>query len=198
MTTQNARRLLTAICLIALCAGNVSAADLTTRERRPAQATEATPAEELPRDPRLVAPYTAVVRSAILPGWGQVRIRERVEGAAFFVVTAGLMSAWFVSYRDFRDQYDHVYLPAVKQYGVTSREANAIYSDVNGRFKASRLLLFSALGVWGYSLIDAYVDANIFNAELRAEELLREGEEIRKLQFELMTSGPRVRIRVPF
>jgi len=135
-----------------------------------------------PSDPRLVSPYGTVLRSLVLPGWGQMHIRERMEGFTFLVGVSGLAAAWVVAHRDFRHQYDDVYLPEVKRSGVSSPEAEALYRDVNRRYKTSRFLLFTTLGVWGYSLIDAYVDANIYNAEIRAEEVIEDSKEIRKLR----------------
>lgn len=151
-----------------------------------------------PQDPRLVSPYGTVLRSVVLPGWGQIHIREPIQGLAFLAGVGGLTAAWVIAYRDFRQQYDDVYLPEVKRSGVSSPEANAIYSDVNRRFKTSRFLLFSTLGVWGYSLIDAYVDANIYNAEIRAEDVIEEGKEIRRLQLGWRRNAPFLRYRIAF
>jgi hypothetical protein len=146
----------------------------------------------------LVPPYEAVLRSLVVPGLGQMRIRQPVQGVAFLTVTAGLLGAWWTAYREFRHAYDDEYLPAVRKYGLRSDEAESLYGDANRRYKVSRFLLFTALGVWGYSLVDAYVDANIHNAQLRAEKLLQEGEEIRRLDVEFRGARPAVRLRLPF
>lgn len=138
---------------------------------------------QTPEDPRLVSPYGTVLRSLVLPGWGQLHIRQRLEGTAYFVGVAGLGTAWVVAHREFRRRYNDLYLPAVRNYGVTSPEAESLYADVNRRFKTSRFLLFAALGIWGYSLVDAYVDANLYNAKIRAEDVLEESRAIRKLQI---------------
>lgn len=138
---------------------------------------------QTPEDSRLVSPYGTVLRSLVLPGWGQIYIRQRLEGTVYFVGVTSLGIGWVVAHRDFRHRYHEVYLPAVKNYGVTSPEAEALYSDVNRRFKVSRFLLFTALGLWGYSLVDAYVDASIYNAQIRAEDVLEESRALRKLQI---------------
>lgn len=161
------------------------------------EATVVEPSPE-PADPRLVSPYGTVVRSLIVPGWGQIHIRERFQGLAFLTGIGGLATAWAISYSDFRQQYNDVYLPEVEKNGVSSASANAIYADVNRRFKTSRFLLFTTLGVWGYALIDAYVDANIYNAEIRAEDVIEDSNEIRKLEVGWHRNAPIVRYRVAF
>ncbi|MDA1192118.1 MAG: DUF5683 domain-containing protein [Candidatus Poribacteria bacterium] len=145
----------------------------------------------------LVHPYAAVVRSAIVPGWGQARIGQYVQGTVFLAVTGGLVAGWFIKDQQFRDDYDHLYLPAVAEHGVTSAEAKAIYLDVNADYKLSRTFLITGAIVWAYSLIDAYVDANIYNAELRAKRLLEQGSDPRLFQLNI-DREPSLSVNVAF
>ncbi len=153
---------------------------------------------EPPHVPGTVAPYAAVLRSAIVPGWGQYAIRQPVQGTVFAASALGLLAGWWVVRQDYTSMYDGEYIPAVQNFGVTSDEAESIYLEVNRRFKVARLLLGTAVGIWAFSLIDAYVDANIYNAELRAEDVLREAETVRSLRFGLVGEKLSLRLELPF
>lgn len=146
----------------------------------------------------LVPPSHALARSIVLPGWGQFVIKQRVQGSVFLVGTAGLLTGWWVSRTDFRDAYDNGYLVAVEAYGLNSDEAEAEYAIANERFKISQTFLFSALGVWGFSLLDAYIDANIYNAERRAEQVIEQGRELRKFQVNWDDSVPSLSMNFAF
>lgn len=146
----------------------------------------------------LVPPSHAVLRSAFVPGWGQFTIRQPVQGSIFMVGAAGLLTGWWVTRRDFRDAYDNGYLRAVEVYGMDSPEAEAQYATANERFKVSQTLLFSALGVWAFGLIDAYIDANIYNAERRAEQVIEQGRELRKIQVNWDDAAPTLSMNFAF
>ena len=58
---------------------------------------------------------------------------------------------------------------------------NAVYSDssqavfyygkANDYYKLSRFLFYTAAGIWAYSVINAYVDAHIYNAQQQIKML---------------------------
>ncbi len=143
-------------------------------------------------------PYSALVRSAFVPGWGQFTIRQPVQGTVFMAGTAGLLTGWWITRRDFRDIYNNEYLPAIEAYGLTSDEAEALYATSNERFKVSQTFLFSALGLWAFGLIDAYIDANIYNAERRAEQVIEQGRELRNIQVDWESSAPTLSLNFAF
>jgi hypothetical protein len=146
----------------------------------------------------LVHPYSALVRSAVVPGWGQFKIRQPVQGSVFFLGTTGLLAGYLVTHRDFRDAYDNGYLPAVEAHGVDSPEAAGLYTSSNEKYKVSQAFLFAALGVWGFGLIDAYIDANIYNAERRAEQVIEQGHELRKIQVDWESAAPTLSVNFAF
>ena len=86
----------------------------------------------------LVHPYSALVRSAVVPGWGQLKIRQPVQGSIFFVAATGLLAGYWVAHRDFRDIYDNGYVPAAEAHGADSPEAAAFYATRNEGFKVSQ------------------------------------------------------------
>lgn len=135
-------------------------------------------AEEEEADLRLVHPYSAMARSAVLPGWGQFTIGEPLQGSFFGAATIGLFAGWWVARSNFKDMYDNEYLPAIRNHGITSPTAKAVYNRVNERYKISQFFLFAGIGVWAYGLIDAYIDANIHNAEVMGKRVMKESEQL--------------------
>ena len=146
------------------------------------------PAEEA-ETLRLVHPYTAMARSAVVPGWGQLAVGEPFQGAFFAVSTIGLAGGWWLSRAQFQDIYNNDYLPAIVDHGLTSPEAEAVYDRANERYKISQFFLFAGLGVWAYGLIDAYIDANIHNAEARGKRVHRQSESMRDFTFFSVEEG---------
>ena len=92
----------------------------------------------------LVHPYSALVRSAAVPGWGQFKIQQPVQGSILFIGAAGLFAGYWVTHRDFRDIYDNGYVPAVADHGPDSPEAAGFYATSNEKYKVSQALLFAA------------------------------------------------------
>ncbi len=134
--------------------------------------------EEGEADLRLVHPYSAMARSAVLPGWGQFTIGEPLQGSFFGAATIGLFAGWWVARSNFKDIYDNDYLPAIRNHGITSPTAEAVYERANERYKISQFFLFAGIGVWAYGLIDAYIDANIHNAEVMGKRVMKESEQM--------------------
>ena len=135
-------------------------------------------AEEESSDLRLIHPYSAMARSAVLPGWGQFSIGEPLQGSFFTVATAALAAGWWVSRSSFQDIYNNEYMPAIRNHGITSPTAEAVYERANERYKISQFFLFAGIGIWAYGLIDAYIDANIHNAEARGKRVMEESEQM--------------------
>ena len=133
---------------------------------------------EAEADLRLIHPYGAMARSAVLPGWGQFSIGEPLQGSFFGAATVGLFAGWWVARSNFKDMYDNEYLPAIRNHGITSPTAKAVYNRVNERYKISQFFLFAGIGVWAYGLIDAYIDANIHNAEALGKRVMEESEQM--------------------
>ncbi|MEM8484904.1 MAG: hypothetical protein AAF564_05115 [Bacteroidota bacterium] len=91
----------------------------------------------------------AVMRSMILPGWGQLHKNERTKGIA-------LMSAWGVSAAGAllshtrRQQAEEDYLAALTPADIEDR-----YSTFNQWHKTRNNLIVAAAGIWVFSYVDA-------------------------------------------
>ena len=129
---------------------------------------------------RLISPMGAAARS-VVPGWGQVYTRSRIQGVAVFL-SVGLLAAGGVQAdATYRDYYNNKYVPAVF---ADSDQADFYFDRSNQYYKLSRFLLYAAAGIWAYSVLDAYVDAHFYNARQRARILDIDDESLRELKSE--------------
>lgn len=130
-----------------------------------------------PRIPLFEQPRMVMLRSLVLPGWGQLHNHAWFKAAGF----AGL-EIWMGSniVRDRRD------LERINQQVAEARAANdnaretAAISEYNARLDRyiGRQWLFA--GVLTYSLLDAYVDAHFrnFDVEFKKDPALPEGFDV--------------------
>ena len=155
------------------------------------QISSAQPDEDL----RLISPIGAVVRSAILPGWGQFYARNRFLGTTSFVGTSGLLIGALITHQSFRDVYDNEYRP-VALIDDKSPEAIFQYNRANQLYKLQQFFLFAAAGVWAYSVIDSYVGANLYNAETKADQLIDDMKRIEKLGVQLKVTPTQLQLGI--
>ena len=144
-----------------------------------------------------ISPWRAVARSAILPGWGQFATGGKLKGIFSFVASFGLVTASWIAWREYKEIYDNDYAPAVLS---GSPDADYHYDRANQRYKLSRGLAFTAVGIWAYSMVDSYVSAILRNAELRAGELSFNTERIDRfdLEFKLLEEGAELKVKAGF
>jgi len=94
------------------------------------------------------SPVNAGIRSALLPGWGQQFNRQPVKAAALFmVITVGAFGA-VKAYRQSNDDYDN--------YRSIGNRNDSTYSDYTRHRTQAYVLGGAALGLWAYSIYDAY------------------------------------------
>ena len=93
---------------------------------------------------RLISPYGAVARSAIIPGWGQIHAQNYVSGSFSFLGTTGLLVGGLVSHRSFRQIYDKEYA-LVAKVNSKSPAALSIYGRVNQVYKIRQFFLLTAV-----------------------------------------------------
>jgi hypothetical protein len=98
------------------------------------------------------SPEKAVVLSAVLPGGGQFYTRQHVKGAAFLAAEGILIGLTLKEYLDMND-YDRMY----RETGEESYRSMS--DDAFDRMLARGFLFF---GVWGFSLVDAFISAQLF------------------------------------
>jgi hypothetical protein len=130
---------------------------------------------------RLISPTGAAVRS-IVPGWGQIYTRSKFEGALIFLSIGILGGGGARADAIYRHFYNDKYRPAVL---VDSTEADFYFDRSNQYYKLSRFLLYTAAGIWAYSIIDAYIDAHIYNARQQARMLDIDDGMLQQLKLEV-------------
>ena len=116
---------------------------------------------------KLISPIGAATRS-IVPGWGQIYTQNKLKGAIIFLSVGILAGSGIRSDAIYRDIYDNDYKAAIL---TDSGQADYYFDRSNQYYKLSRFLLYTAAGIWAYSIIDAYVDAHLYNAQQQAEML---------------------------
>ncbi len=145
--------------------------------------------------PRLVSPIGAVARSAVVPGWGQFYARSRFQGTVSFVGASGLLVGALIAHQSFQDVYNNEYTP-IAQNNPDAPEALFQYNRANQRFKLRQFFLFSAVGVWAYSIIDSYIGANFYNATTKANQLIDDAKQIEKLGIQLQVTPTQLHLGV--
>jgi hypothetical protein len=156
---------------------------------------QSTFAQSEEKELRLVSPIGAMIRSAVLPGWGQFHAHSRLNGTLSFIGTGGLLVGAFMANRSFQDVYNTEYVP-LAQKDLRSPEATFQYNRANQRYKLRQFFLFAAAGVWVYSLIDSYVGANLYNVKAKADQLIDDAKQIEKLGVEIEVTPTQLRMGV--
>jgi len=128
----------------------------------------------------LISPYGAVARSAIIPGWGQFHAHNYLQSVfSFFGVGTSLAGA-VVTHFSFREAYDKEYLPIALE-NRKSKEALAAYDWANQKYRVRQFFLYTAAGIWAYSIIDAYVAANLYNASTKSQLIIEDSKAFEQL-----------------
>ena len=126
----------------------------------------------------MISPMGAAARS-VIPGWGQIYTRSKVQGVAVFLSVGLLAAGGMRADAIYRDYYNNRYIPAVF---ADSDQADSYFDRSNQYFKLSRFLLYAAGGIWAYGALDAYVDAHIYNARQRSKILHIDDGSLRELK----------------
>jgi len=79
----------------------------------------------------------------------------------------------------YRDFYNNKYKPAVF---ADSDEVELYFDKSNQYYKLSRFLFYTAAGIWAYSILDAYVDARIYNSRQQAKMFDMDDESLQQLK----------------
>ncbi|MCL2485112.1 MAG: DUF5683 domain-containing protein [Endomicrobia bacterium] len=94
-------------------------------------------------------PINASLRSAVLPGWGQMWNEEETKGWIVMGVFAVSVAGAF--YFNHQAQY---YYEKYENQGIIN---GGYYNDYERNYQTSQILSFVAIGTWLYAVIDAYV-----------------------------------------
>lgn len=102
-------------------------------------------------------PSTAIIRSAILPGWGQFYNDEPLKGVLFGTVELGLLS-WLIA--------EH----------IASENARISNNEPAYQLHSQRRLdfIWYTSAAWLFGMLDAYVDAYLYSFSTENEEFEKE------------------------
>lgn len=132
---------------------------------------------------RFISPIGAAARS-VIPGWGQIYTRNKLGGVVIFVSVGILAGSGVLADAEYRHYYYDKYTPAVVDPDLVDPNLAAdFYDRSNQYYKLSRFLLYTAAGIWVYSIIDAYVDAHIYNARQQMRMLDIDDGRLRQLKL---------------
>ena len=101
------------------------------------------------------SPSGALLRSAVLPGWGQFYNDEPVKGVILGVVEVGLLSWLITEYIQAED--------ARNDFLVTGDPADEARYEEHAQRRLDLIWYTSA--AWLYGMLDAYVDAYLYSFE---------------------------------
>ena len=140
---------------------------------------------------RLVSPVGAIVRSAIFPGWGQFYSRGYFRGSLTVLGIGGSVVGAFLAQNSFQNRYNayatYASLAPNDEAGVLER-----YEFANQRYKLRTFFMYTGIGIWVYSLIDSYVNANFYNATTLIQSIEKDAQDIEKLGIEVGATPSRL------
>ncbi len=117
------------------------------------------------------SPLGAVLRSAIIPGWGQIYNHSYFKAPIIWGVAAWLIYNWNLNnnyYKDYQSLYDQAVLEN-NEYLIKG------YKSIRNSYHDQRDLFAIYMGLTYFlNLVDAYVDAQLF--DFNVNENYRTGE----------------------
>ena len=110
------------------------------------------------------SPWNAVLRSALLPGLGQIYNKSYWKAPLIWGLMGWFSYNWWQNnkfYKDYRDLY---------QKSINYGNENIVYKRIREFYRDQRDLFAIYMGLTYFlNLVDAYVDAHLFNFELRTK-----------------------------
>jgi TM2 domain-containing membrane protein YozV len=148
---------------------------------------------------RLVSPIGAAVRSAFLPGWGQIYTENKIRGSILFVSCGAILAGGFISRNSYQNTYQDYKSVAWEaldnpQDKNLQERKDILFDKANQRFKLSQFLFFSSIGVWAYGIIDSYVNGNFYNAQVKSEKLRDDTKKIEDMEFQLDVKSEQINL----
>ncbi|MFN3781182.1 MAG: DUF5683 domain-containing protein, partial [Candidatus Kapaibacteriota bacterium] len=117
-----------------------------------------------PNDSARKSPLGAMFRSLVLPGWGQIYVHQYWKAPLFLGGAVVMYYYTFKHHSDFLD-YSRQYEDLVK---INPNDPKLYFLKIrreNSRDNRDISIFFLA-GVYGLSMLDAYVDAHLFNFDV--------------------------------
>ena len=175
--------LITSLLLLSLHASFAQEAENgTDTEQQPPEVVE---------EEELVSPIGAMVRSAILPGWGQFYSRGYIRGSLTVLGIGGSVVGALLAQQSFMNRYN-AYAEYASLYPNDDQGVFAKYEFANQRYKLRTFFMYTGIGIWVYSLIDSYVGANFYNATTLIQSIEQDAQDIEKLGIEVGATPSRL------
>jgi hypothetical protein len=129
------------------------------------------------------SPHTAVIRSLILPGWGQVYNHQWWKVPAIYAVI-GLLGDAIIFNNTYYKQF--LALSKYREFGITpgpndpyyalaveyqNQPSQALYDATDGYRRNRDLSILGVVGFWGINAIDAYINAKFIHSYTLDEKL---------------------------
>ena len=140
---------------------------------------------------RLVSPVGAMIRSAIFPGWGQFYSRGYFRGSLTVLGIGGSVVGALLAQNSFKNRYN-AYATYASLYPNDDQGVLERYEYANQRYKLRTFFMYTGIGIWVYSLIDSYVNANFYNATTLIQSIEKDAQDIEKLGIEVGATPSRL------
>ncbi|NOX19605.1 MAG: hypothetical protein GXO87_15155 [Chlorobi bacterium] len=124
------------------------------------------------------SPWGAVLRSAIIPGWGQIYNESYWKAPIFWAALGGFIYGW-TFYDDLYDKYAQLYSES-----INDDSGDGSYLRQRDFYRDQRDLMSVYIGLtYLLNLIDAYVDAHLFDFDVGENLQIRVPEVRMKFYF---------------
>ena len=133
---------------------------------------------------RLISPIGAMVRSAVVPGWGQFHSRSYFRGSLTVLGVGGSIIGAVLAQNSFNNRYD-AYEKMVWDGFSSEKMILESYEYANQRYKLRTFFMYTGIGIWLYSLIDSYVSANFYNATTLIQSIEQDAQDIENFGIEV-------------
>lgn len=143
---------------------------------------------------RLISPAGTMVRSTILPGWGQFHSRNYFRGSLILLGIGSSAVGAFLAHQSFATEYNNYLTTA----GFDPDDATlfASYDKANQKYKLRMFFIYTGIGLWAYSIIDSYVSANFYNATSQIRSVQEDAQQIENLGLQVGITPSRLYLGV--
>jgi hypothetical protein len=121
------------------------------------------------------SPWGAVLRSAVVPGWGQLYNESYIKAPVIWGIGAALAAGW-IFYNDLYWDYSRQYSASNFSF-AQAKSSRDIYRD-----NRDLMTIYMVLGYF-LNLVDAYVDAHLFDFTVEEDSYINHTRLGFKLNF---------------
>ncbi len=144
---------------------------------------------------RLISPIGTMVRSTVLPGWGQIHSRNYFRASLILLgIGSSAVGAYF-AHQSFNAEYNNYALTASYEPDDSDAVLES-YDKANQKYKLKMFFIYTGIGLWAYSIIDSYVSANFYNANSHVNSIQEDAQQIEKLGLQVGITPSRLYLGV--